>query len=481
MQKTKNNKLFLSLLAFLFLLPSGGTLFIAPSVFANSESQTAKPIFGAKSFTLENGLTAVWIPNHRAPVAQHMVWYKVGAADEVLGKSGLAHFFEHLMFKGTPKYPDAIFSKKINSIGGEDNAFTGNDFTAYHQSIPVEYLPLVMEMEADRMQNLVLTKEVIETERQVILEERKQRVDTSAFARYSEKENAILYVNHPYSIPIIGWEHEIRNLSEDDIKDFYKQWYAPNNAVVVVAGDIEFDAFKALVEKNYGSLKPSEKMIARARPEIPQGIFSNLNVDLNYRDDQIAQNYFRKRFLVPSEKQDPKTSLALDIIAQELGSGEASLLYEELVTKQKKALSIGASYSSDTMDTGSFVFHATLAKGVAFADIEKEIDVILKKLVKDGISQERLSEIKARMAASAVYARDSLDTPAYIFGKALTIGLTLDDVEYWEQKLEQITKQEVDAVLVKYFSDLEQNTGVTGYLTPEVNQTPEENGEEAQP
>lgn len=431
----------------------------------SSKPISSKPIFGAQSFTLENGLMAVWVPNHRSPVAHHMIWYKVGAADEDVGKSGIAHFFEHLMFKGTPKYPDAVFSKTINAIGGRDNAFTSSDYTAYYQSIPKEHLALVMDMEADRMQNLILTKEIIETERQVILEERKQRVDTSAFARYSEKENALLYVNHPYAIPVIGWEHEIRNLSEQDLLDFYKKWYAPNNAIVVVAGDINFEEFKKLVETHYGALKPSPHIKDRARPEIPQGIFNNLKLDLHFSDAQIAQNYLRKRMLVPSQKQDSQTSFALSIIAEELGSGESSLLYKELVTRQRKAISVGSVYSGESKDTGSFIFYATLAKDISFDAVEKEIDIIIDNFVQEGISQERLEEIKERMAASAIYARDSLDTPAYIFGKSLSIGLTMDDVEYWQDKLESVTKEQVDAVLREYFSPEKRETLISGYLT----------------
>ncbi len=468
-KKSPSKKLFLSLSLVSLLILSGTSSFALAAISeqkpALHQEVSSKPIFGAKSFTLDNGLTAVWIPNHRAPVAHHMVWYKVGAADEEPGKSGLAHFFEHLMFKGTPKYPDAIFSKTINAVGGEDNAFTSNDYTAYHQSIPKDQLDLVMEMEADRMQNLILTKDVIETERQVILEERKQRVDTSAFARYSEKENAVLFVNHPYAIPVIGWEHEIRALSEKDILGFYKKWYAPNNAIVVVAGDITFDEFKAKIEKHYGALKPSGIKAERVRPSVPEGIFNNLKVDLDFNDPQIAQNYLRKRFLVPSETQNAEESLALSIIAEELGSGESSLLYRELVTFQRKALSVGSYYYGDNQDTGSFVFYATLAKDVSFESLEKAIDTIIDDLVKNGLSQERLDEIKERMSAGAIYARDSLDTPAYIFGKSLAVGLTLDDVEYWQDKLDKITKEQVDATLRKYLNSTYRNAGVNGYLT----------------
>ncbi|MEM6440520.1 MAG: pitrilysin family protein, partial [Pseudomonadota bacterium] len=221
------------------------------------------------SFALPNGLMGVVIEDRRAPVVTHMVWYRVGAADEPPGKTGLAHFLEHLMFKGTDEIPDAEFSKIIAANGGQDNAFTAQDYTGYFQRIAADRLGLVMKMEADRMRDLRLNEDQVRTERDVILEERAQRIDVNPGALMSEQRSAAMFLNHPYGLPLAGWRHEMEALTMQDALDFYRTYYAPNNAFLIVAGDVSVEEVRALAEVHYGPLAASENLPARVRPMEP--------------------------------------------------------------------------------------------------------------------------------------------------------------------------------------------------------------------
>jgi len=234
--------------------------------------QTASADPRASEFKLSNGMDVVVIPDHRAPVVTHMVWYKVGAADEPKGVSGIAHFLEHLMFKSTDKIAVGDFSKIVSKLGGQDNAFTGQDVTAYHQRIAKEQLGTLMEMEADRMTHLRLTNDEVATERQVIIEERRSRIENNPGARLDEQMNATLYLSHPYGVPVIGWEHEMAKLSREDALRFYKRYYAPNNAILVVAGDVTVDEVKRLAEATYGKVPANPEVDGRTRPQEPPHI-----------------------------------------------------------------------------------------------------------------------------------------------------------------------------------------------------------------
>lgn len=428
-------------------------------------------VFNAETVTLKNGLQIIAIPNHKAPVVHHIIWYKVGAADEKLGKSGLAHFFEHLMFRGTETLADGEFSKTISALGGVNNAFTGLDYTAYHQTIAREHLETVMKMEADRMQNLMLTDEVIETERQVVLEERRQRLENSPFARYSERENGILYGQHPYAVPTIGWSHEIETLSHDDIRGFYRQWYRPSNAVVVVSGDIVLDDLKVLAEKTYGTIESRPYLAREKRPAIPRNITENLISEIHFKDANIRRPYYRLSFLVPSESMNNRTATILGLITEVLAGGQSSLLYQSLVTEKEIATSAGVSYFSEIEDWGSLTFYAVLKNEKDFKVAQKAIHDVVSNLVQNGISQETLEQIKKRFMASAVYARDSLEGPARIVGEAVSLGLSIEDVETWPDLLTSITVEEVNKILRHWF-DFEKSENfivppVEGFLTPE--------------
>ena len=252
--------------------------------------QTASAEPRASEFKLSNGMDVVVIPDHRAPVVTHMVWYKVGAADEPKGVSGIAHFLEHLMFKSTDKIAVGDFSKIISKLGGQDNAFTGQDVTAYHQRIAKEQLATLMEMEADRMTHLRLTNDEVATERQVIIEERRSRIENNPGARLDEQMNAALYLSHPYGVPVIGWEHEMAKLSREDALRFYKRYYAPNNAILVVAGDVTVDEVKRLAEATYGKIPANPEVDTRVAPA---------GAAAHRRAPPYAQGSARRQCLVP--------------------------------------------------------------------------------------------------------------------------------------------------------------------------------------
>ena len=290
------------------------------------------------------------IPDHRAPVVTHMVWYKVGAADEPKGVSGIAHFLEHLMFKSTDKIAVGEFSKIISKLGGQDNAFTGQDVTAYYQRIAKEQLETVMEMEADRMVNLRLTNEEVATERQVIIEERRSRIENNPGARLDEQMNAALYLSHPYGVPVIGWEHEMAKLSREDALRFYKRYYAPNNAILVVAGDVTVDEVKRLAEATYGKIPANPEVETRSRPQEPPHIAARR---LTLKDPRAGNASFHRYYIVPSYvTAKPGEAEALDLLMKILADGSTSRLYRKLVVEDKVASTTGGDYSGYSLDFG---------------------------------------------------------------------------------------------------------------------------------
>ena len=270
-------------------------IFIAGASFAQQDKPQAKPDIG--HFTLANGLEVVVIPDRRAPVVTHMVWYKVGAADETPGKSGLAHFLEHLLFKGTAKNPAGRFSKEIAAVGGQENAFTSQDYTGYFQRVAREHLKAMMEFEADRMTNLVLSDEQVQPELRVVLEEYNQRVANNPRARLSEQIDAALYLNHPYGRPVIGWRQEIEKLNREEALAFYKRFYTPNNAVLVIAGDVSTEEVRALADETYGKVQKVAEIAPRLRPQEPLPAAARR---LTLGDPRVAQPSMHRAYLVPS-------------------------------------------------------------------------------------------------------------------------------------------------------------------------------------
>jgi zinc protease len=414
------------------------------------------------TFTLDNGMDVVVIEDNRAPVVTHMVWYRVGAADEPRGVSGIAHFLEHLMFKGTEKLGEGEFSEIVAANGGRDNAFTAQDYTGYHQSIAADRLELVMEMEADRMTGLTLSEEAVATERDVVLEERNQRTENSPGALFGEQIFAALYLNHPYGVPIVGWKHEIEALTREDALEFYRRHYAPDNALLVVAGDVTPDAVRTLAEKYYGPIPGAGRGLSRRPTEPPQ--LSPRRMEMS--DPRVTQENFVRYYLVPGyDAEDPKTSAALYVLSAVLGDGITSRLPQQLQVEQKIALGAGASYSPRSRDATAFSLYAVPAPGRSLEDTEAAVDAVLREMIETGPSQEEIDRVKRVLRASRIFAQDSVSTQARIYGAALAIGLTVEDVQGWPAVVDSVTPQDVRAVAEKY---LQLPRSVTGYLRREA-------------
>jgi zinc protease len=417
-------------------------------------------VFRPETATLANGLQVVAIANARAPVIAHMVWYRIGAADEPPGKSGIAHFLEHLMFKGTREVPPGEFSKTVGRNGGRDNAFTSYDYTGYFQIIARDRLDLVMKLEADRMANLVLTDAEVNPEREVIREERRSVVDNNPRARLREQMNAALYLNHPYGRPIIGWDHEMAGLTTDDALAWYRTYYAPNNAILVVAGDITMAELRPLAEKYYGAV-PAKPIPPRMRPTEPQPQAAR-RVEL--KDSRVRQIMWQRTYLAPSYLAgETQHADALQVLAEVLGGGVTSRLYRALVLDRPLATGAGAYYDADSVDLTGFGVSAALRPEAKLEDLEAALEAELRRIVEEGANDDEVERAKTRMRSAAVYARDSLQGGARALGTALVIGAGIDAVEAWPQRIAVITPAQVTAAARAV---LREERAVTGLLLP---------------
>jgi len=399
-------------------------------------------LFQPTTFTLDNGMQVVVVENHRAPVVAHWVWYKVGTADSPVGKSGLPHYLEHLMFKGTEKIPPGQFSKIVARHGGNDNAMTSYDFTAYFQMIAKDRLELVMGMEADRMVNLRLTEEDAVTERDVILEERRMRVDNEPASLLEERLMAVQYLNHPYRLPVIGWFHEIESYTREDALTFYRTWYAPNNAILIVVGDVTPEEVRGLAERTYGQLPARAVPERRRLVEPPQ----HSRREVEVRDARVRQPSIVISWLAPSYvSEGGEHAYALEVLSELFGSGTTSRLYRSLVVDRGIAAGAGSYYRGSSLDPTTFRIHASPRPGVELAEVELALDEEIAKLLSEGVGEEEVERVKKRMLAEATYARDSLSGVARIFGVALTTGQTVEDVEAWPQRIAAVTRGQVEA------------------------------------
>jgi zinc protease len=413
----------------------------------------------AAHFTLANGLELVVIPDHRTPIVTHMIWYRVGAADEQAGKSGIAHFLEHLMFKGTKKNPPRYFSNLIASVGGQENAFTSSDYTGYFQRVPRDHLAKMMELEADRMTGLVLTDEVVLPERDVVLEEQNSRVANNPRARLSEQMDAALYLNHPYGRPVIGWRPEIEKLNREDAVAFYERFYGPNNAIVVVAGDVEADKVRVLAENTYGKIERRFETKPRVRPQEPPPAASRT---VTLADPRVEQPSMQRSYLVPSATTAKRgESEALEVLGHILGGGSNSRLNRVLVEEKGLAVSAGAGYLGSALDTTRFTIYATPARNVGFRQVESAIEAVISELAEKGISAQELERSKARLIADSIYAQDSQSTLARWYGTALVTGLTVDSVRTWPERIRAVTAEQVRDAARQW---LDNQFWVTGYL-----------------
>jgi zinc protease len=439
--------------------------FLAAAALAAGASAPAfAQVFSPTTFELANGLKVVVVENHRAPIATQMVWYRAGAADEVQGTSGIAHFLEHLMFKGTPDVPPGEFSRIVARVGGRDNAFTSWDYTGYFQNVARDRLETVMKIEADRMANLTLAEREVTTERDVIVEERRQVVDQRPAARLRERAMAMLFANHPYGRPVIGWEHEMKALTRRDALDWYAKWYAPNNAMLIVAGDVTPGEVKALAEKYYGPI-PRKAVPERVRPQEPPALGTRR---IELRDARVRQPSWSRAWLAPSHLRGlpalgPEAVDALDVAAELLGGGATSRLVRALVHDSELATGAGASYDSAAVDLESFWIYASPRPGVAVSALEAAVEKTLAETLAAGFTDDEVARAKARMADAAVFARDSLQTGARAIGLAFATGKDVAWVEDWPRRLAAVTTAQVNAALRAV---LDPDAHVTAILLP---------------
>lgn len=415
----------------------------------------------AETFTLPNGLQAIVLPSRRAPIVTQMVVYKVGSADETFGKTGVAHFLEHMMFKGTEKVPGGEFSRIISRNGGRDNAFTSFDQTGYHQTIAAERLELIMRMEADRMTGIRISDREIVPERQVILEERRLRVDNVPAALLDEAVREQLYGRHkPYGMPVIGYPDDIRKLGVNDLSAFYRRYYAPNNAVLIVAGDTTAEAVRKLAEKYYGPIA-SRKTEPRRRPSKGP---SNLPQKVIRADARVAEPRWSRLWLAPSYRMgETKHAYALQVLARLFGGSETSRLWRTVVVEGKVGLSAWASYSPASLGLTSFDVGVHPAPTCGMADVEKAVVGEMKRLLDDGVKPDEVERAQNQLLAAAIYAQDSLASGPRLYGTMLSTGGTVADVDAWPQRIAAVTPADVQAAAEHVWRD---SGAVTAMLTP---------------
>ena len=412
------------------------------------------------TFTLDNGLEAVVIEDHRAPVVVHMLWYRAGAADEKPGVSGVAHFLEHLLFKATDNMEAGEFSAVVEANGGSDNAFTSWDYTGYFQRVAADRLDLMMKMEADRMRNIRLTEEDILTERDVILEERSQRTDSDPGALFGEQRRAAQHLNHPYGIPVIGWRHEMEELSMEDALEFYRTYYAPNAAVLVVAGDVDPAEVERLANKYYGPLEPTVDLPVRARPQDPPNLAERR---LIFEDRRVAQPYVIRTYRAPErDSGDQEKAAALTMLSEILGGSSAtSVLGTTLQTETKEAVYTGAFYSGLSYDDTSFGLIMVPRAGLSLREAEDAMDRVVAEFIESGIDPEHLARVKTQIRASKIYEQDDVAGIAREYGASLTSGLTIEDVQAWPDILAAVTEDDIIAAAKEV---LNRKNAVTGWF-----------------
>ena len=435
---------------------------------SSSHAQSLHPegIFKSEYFSLENGLQIVVIPNNRVPVITHMVWYRAGSADEPPGKSGIAHFMEHMMFKGSRTIDGKIlepgeFSRTVKMLGGNDNAFTSYDYTAYFQSIAKQHLKSVMQMEAGRMRSMNPPQSHIESERMVILEERSQRTDNSPIALLNEQMGASLFINHGYGTPIIGWRHEMEKLTRQDVLDWHQKYYTPNNAILIVSGDVIGEEVYKIAQQTYGKI-PARALPARKRQATPS---IKANTFIKLEDPRVKQAQFRRAMRGPNYRLNKQEALAMQIVEDIVGNGPTSKLYQSLVIDQKLATNAGLYTQNNRWDDDEIVIFATPAPGISLDLLEAAIEQEINAIIEAGFNEDNVRAAIQHLQDSAIYARDSLAGPAMVFGHNLITGSVIDDVEYWQRDIEAVSAQDAQDAALKYLSP-KNNRYVSGYLLP---------------
>jgi len=438
-------------------------VFVLTALYLAGVPDAGAVVFNPKTFTLANGMQVVVVTNRRAPIVAHMVWYKIGAADEPRGKSGIAHFFEHLMFKGTKAYPPGEFSNIVARNGGTENAFTTQDYTAYFQKVARDKLELVMTLESDRMTNLILTDAQVLPERDVVLEERRMRTDNDPGSQLYEATQAALYLNHPYKIPVIGWKHEIAALTTKDALDFYRRYYVPNNAILIVAGDITVDELRPLAEKYYGTIPPGPDIVRHRLTEPPQ--LASRRVEMV--SPRVGQPAWARYYIAPSYRTAKgNEAYALEVFADIVGGGTTSRLYRSLVVDQGIAASASAWYNANMLDYGSFGFGASPRPGTTLATVEKAMLAQLDEILAKGVTAAEVARSKKKLVAGAIYARDSLSAAPNIIGGALATGRTIEEVEAWPDRIGAVTLEQVNNAARAVMIERQSVTNILRPATP---------------
>ncbi len=411
------------------------------------------------SFTLDNGLDVVVVPDRRVPVVTHMVWYRNGSADDPIRHSGIAHFLEHLMFKGTERHPAGEFSKVVSALGGQENAFTSYDYTAYYQRVAREHLETMMAFESDRMANLALDPALVAPERDVVLEERRMRVETDPGAQLSEAMAASLFLHHPYGIPIIGWMHEIEALDREHALDYYKRFYTPENAILVVAGDVEAEDVRRLADRSYGRIAPRGARPQRLRPLEPE---PRAMRRVAVADPRVEQPLMQRLYLTPSAlTAQGRDAIALEVLAELLGGGPTSYLYRKLVLDRGLAVNAGAWYMSSALDDTRFAIYAVPTPEVTLDQLEEAVDLAVKRIRDEALDARAIERAKTRLIAETVYSSDSQASLARIYGSALSIGETLESIRRWPKDVEAVTAEDLASVAERF---LVPRRSVTGQL-----------------
>ena len=414
-----------------------------------------------ETFSLKNGMEVVLIPSHRVPAVTHMLCYRVGAGDDFPGRSGLAHYNEHMMFQGTKKVPVGEFGRIVSHNGGSFNAFTTHDYTAYHVSIATDRLPLLMQLEADRMLNLAPTQANFDKEREVIIEERRMTVDNQPEGLLSEEMSAVLFRNHPYHNSVIGWAHEMKALTREDVLDFHRRFYHPANAVLVVAGDITREQLQPLAEKYYGSLPAGEKYVRNWRSEPPQRGPRHIEIHhVNVRQPELQRWY-----IAPSVNSEGKELVVPGfVLAQVVGGGTTSSLYQSLVVKQKIATNVATDYDGIGYGPGIFKIEATPAPGVTLPQLEAALDKEIQSAIAQDASAEDMARAKTLLKADIIYARDGMEGMARTVGALIMAGLPADYFNQWPKLVDKVSAEEVHKAALGIFDT---KGSVTGYLLPE--------------
>ncbi|HXE69856.1 MAG TPA: pitrilysin family protein [Hyphomicrobiaceae bacterium] len=439
-------------------MPRAGLLFALAIVLLFAPAALAEP--RVNTFTLANGMQVVVIEDHRVPVVTHMVWYRAGAAEDPWGTSGIAHFLEHLMFKSTGKLKSGEFSRTITRLGGRDNATTTHDSTSYYQRVAKEHLRAVMELEADRMVNLRLVEEEVKTERDVILAERRSNIDGNPLSLLSEQMLAALYQNHPYGRPSIGFEHEMAKLSRQDALSFYKRYYAPNNAVLVVAGDVTPEEVKALAQATYGKNRPNRALVRPVRADEPKPIAARR---VQLVDGRAGARILLRYYLTPSFASGPPgEGESLELLARIIGGDDTSRLYRRLVV-EKLASTAGANFSSAGRDSGRLAFVIIPLEGVALEKVEAVLDAVILDVREKGVTQAELDRAKGAFEAVRVFESDDQGQLARRYGEGVAFGQSIADIDELAKRVQSRSLDDIKRVASEYLG-LERS--VTGTLVP---------------